>query len=149
MYFQYFVIISPWKKAWPFVWTNLNLLHLRMRCAKFGWKRPRGSGEEDKNVKSLQQRRRRLTDKFRSEKLTWAFGSYELKRGENCAEHPWECAANLPYQHERRGLVCQYFLNPPSITTFLQTDTSRYSVVPRGQWLSRGRRWRSWGTLLP
>ena len=24
MYFRYFVIISPWKRAWPFIWTNLN-----------------------------------------------------------------------------------------------------------------------------
>ena len=56
-----------------------------MLCAKFGWNWPSGSGEEDENVKSLQQRqrqwqrRRRTTDKFWSEKLTWAFGSGELK----------------------------------------------------------------------
>ena len=24
MYFRYFVIISPWKRAWPFICTNLN-----------------------------------------------------------------------------------------------------------------------------
>ena len=24
MYFHYFVIISPWKRAGPFIWTNLN-----------------------------------------------------------------------------------------------------------------------------
>ena len=44
---------------------------------------PSGSGEEDENVKSLRQRQRRqrrTTDKFWSEKLTWAFGSGELKR---------------------------------------------------------------------
>ena len=48
-----------------------------MLCAKFGWNWPSGSGEEDENVKSLQQRQqrqRRTTDKFWSEKLTWAFG---------------------------------------------------------------------------
>ena len=54
-----------------------------MLCAKFGWNWPSGSGEEDENVKSLRQRqrqqRRRTTDKFWSEKLTWAFGSGELK----------------------------------------------------------------------
>ena len=22
MYFRYFVIFSPWKRAWPFIWTN-------------------------------------------------------------------------------------------------------------------------------
>ena len=47
MYFCYFVIISPWKRAGAFIWTNLNLLHPRMLCAKFGWNWPSGSGEED------------------------------------------------------------------------------------------------------
>ena len=80
MYFHYFVIISPWKRAGPFIWINLNPLHPRMLCAKFDWNWPSGSGEEDENVKSLQrQRRRRTMDKFWSEKLTWAFGSGELK----------------------------------------------------------------------
>ena len=54
MYYHYFVIISPWKRTGPFIWTNLNPLHPRMFCAKFGWNRPSGSGEEDENVKSLQ-----------------------------------------------------------------------------------------------
>ena len=72
------------------IWTNLNPLHPRMLCTMFGWNWPSGSGEEDANVKSLWQRqrrrqrrqrkRRRTTDKFWSEKLTWAFGSGELKR---------------------------------------------------------------------
>ena len=46
MYFRYFVIISPSKRAGPFNWTNLNPLHPRMHCAKFGWNWPSGSGEE-------------------------------------------------------------------------------------------------------
>ena len=46
MYFHYFVIISPWKRAGPFIWTNLNPLHPRMLCIKFGWNWPSGSGEE-------------------------------------------------------------------------------------------------------
>ena len=66
------VVISPWKKAGPFIWTNLNPLHPRMLCAKFGWNWLSGSREEDKNVKSLwqhqqrrqQRRQRRTTDKF-------------------------------------------------------------------------------------
>ena len=29
MYFRYFVIISPWKRTGPFIWTNLNPLHPR------------------------------------------------------------------------------------------------------------------------
>ena len=55
------------------IWTNLNPLHPRMLCAKFGWNWSRGSREEDENVKSLQ------TDRW-TEKLTWAFSSGELKR---------------------------------------------------------------------
>ena len=47
MYFHYFVIISPCKRAGPFIWTNLNPLHPRMLCAKFGWNWLSGSGEED------------------------------------------------------------------------------------------------------
>ena len=47
MYFRYFVIISPWKRAGPFIWTNLNPLHPRMLFAKFGWNWLSGSGEED------------------------------------------------------------------------------------------------------
>ena len=35
--FYYFAIISPSKRAWPFIWTKLIFLHLRMFCAKFGW----------------------------------------------------------------------------------------------------------------
>ena len=45
MYFRYFLIISPWKKVEPFIWTNLNPLHPRMLCAKFGWNWSSGSGE--------------------------------------------------------------------------------------------------------
>ena len=47
MYFRYFVIISLWKRAGPFIWTNLNPLHPRMHCDKFGWNWPSGSEEED------------------------------------------------------------------------------------------------------
>ena len=31
---------------WFFIWTNLNPLHPRMLCAKFGWNWPSGSEEE-------------------------------------------------------------------------------------------------------
>ena len=47
MYFHYFIIISPWKRVGPFIWTNLNPLHPRMHCVKFVWNWPSGSGEED------------------------------------------------------------------------------------------------------
>ena len=48
MYFWYFIIISPWYKMWPFSWTNLNPLHPRILCAKFGRSWPNGSGEDFK-----------------------------------------------------------------------------------------------------
>ena len=35
MYFLYFVIIFPWKRMWPFIWTYLNSLHPRMLWIKF------------------------------------------------------------------------------------------------------------------
>ena len=47
MFFCYFVIVSHWKKAWPFICTNLNTLYPRMRCAKFGWNKPFCSWEEN------------------------------------------------------------------------------------------------------
>ena len=37
----------------PFIWTNLNLLHPRMLCAKFGWNWLSGSGEEDFLISSM------------------------------------------------------------------------------------------------
>ena len=45
MYFRYFVIISLLKKAWPFIWTNLNSLYHMMLCDKFGWYWHCGSGD--------------------------------------------------------------------------------------------------------
>ena len=82
MYFRHFVIISHWKRAGPFIWTNLNPLHPRMLCAKFGWNWPSGSGEEDENVKCLQTDRQ--TDDGRqvirkahlSFQLRWANKTY-------------------------------------------------------------------------
>ena len=53
MYFHYFIIISPWKRAGPFIWINLNPLHPRMLCAKLSWNWLRGSGEEDFWISSM------------------------------------------------------------------------------------------------
>ena len=50
MYFHYFIIISPWNKAWPFIWTKLNPLHPRMLWAKFGCNLSNGSGVEDELI---------------------------------------------------------------------------------------------------
>jgi hypothetical protein len=41
-----FVIISPLKRTWPFIWTNLNPLHSRIICVKCDVSFA-GSGEED------------------------------------------------------------------------------------------------------
>ena len=61
IYFLYLVIISPWKRTWPFIWPKFNSLQPGMICAKFGWNRNIGSGKEDENVKSSW---RRTTDKL-------------------------------------------------------------------------------------
>ena len=53
VYFRYFLIISPWKRTWSFIWTNLNLFQLKMHCAKFGWNRLSGSGKEDFLISSV------------------------------------------------------------------------------------------------
>ena len=48
---------------------NLNPLHLRMLCAKFGWKMGKVNSQTD----------RQTADNRRSEKHTWAFSSGEIK----------------------------------------------------------------------
>ena len=48
-FFQYFIIISPWKGVGPFIWINLNSFQPRMISAKFDWKNSSGSGEDDLN----------------------------------------------------------------------------------------------------
>ena len=47
-------IINFMRIYWFFIWTNLNLLHPRMSCAKFGWNWLNGSGEEDFITEALQ-----------------------------------------------------------------------------------------------
>ena len=99
----------PLEKSGPFFWTNLNPLHPRMLCAKFGWNWLSSSGEEDFEKLSIyfyyfriisplgrawkmkmwkvyrqtdgrtDRRTDRQTDDRWSEKLTWAFSSGELK----------------------------------------------------------------------
>ena len=41
MYFCHLVIISPWNRAWPFIWKNLNPLHPRdwLKLAQWFWRR--------------------------------------------------------------------------------------------------------------
>ena len=45
--FRLFRNYLPLEKGEPFIWINLNPLHPKVLCAKFGWKWPSGSGEED------------------------------------------------------------------------------------------------------
>ena len=62
VYFCCFVIISPWRMTWLFIWTNWNLLHPKVLCANFWspWQQwPSGSEEEIKQVKSLHTYRRK------------------------------------------------------------------------------------------
>ena len=46
-------IINFMRIYWSFIWTNLNPLHPRMLCAKFGWNWPSGSEEEDFLISSM------------------------------------------------------------------------------------------------
>jgi hypothetical protein len=50
-HFYFFVIISPLKRTWPFIWTNLNSLYLRIICKKFDWLWPSGSRDSEKIFK--------------------------------------------------------------------------------------------------
>ena len=40
-YFPSYVIISPCKRTWSFIWTNMKPLHPKMLCTKLGWNWPR------------------------------------------------------------------------------------------------------------
>ena len=80
--FLLFVIISPQKKFGPFIWRNLNPLHPRMLCAKFGWNWPSGSWEEVEKWKVYRQtdgQRDGQTDRRRMTGA-WALSSGELKK---------------------------------------------------------------------
>jgi hypothetical protein len=62
VHFYSFAIISPWRRAIPFIWTKLKPLSPRMICAKSGWNWPSGSGEEVENVKVYRRTDRRTDD---------------------------------------------------------------------------------------
>ena len=47
MYFFHFIIISPCKIEYPFIWRNLNSFPPRIICIQFGWNSPSGFGEEN------------------------------------------------------------------------------------------------------
>ena len=66
MYFLLFLNYLPLERVGSFNWTNLNPLHPRMLCAKFGWDWP--SGSEEKKWKygkfTTTPTTRTTTDKF-------------------------------------------------------------------------------------
>ena len=81
MYFCYFIIISPWKRLWPFICTNWNsplskddLCQVWLKLARWFCRR------RWKCEKFLMTTTTDNEDKLWSEKLTWAFGSGEVKR---------------------------------------------------------------------
>ena len=45
MYLRYFIVISLWKRVWPFIWTKFKPHYLRMLCVKLGWIGQNGSWE--------------------------------------------------------------------------------------------------------
>ena len=74
--FHYFIIISPWKRGWPFILINLNPHQPSLLSVNFGWNWPSGSWEEDENVNSLQTDGRRTTG---DQKSSLELSSSELK----------------------------------------------------------------------
>ena len=51
--FSLFVIISPWKRAGPFICIKLTHLHPKMHCAKFGWHWFSGSWGENFKISPM------------------------------------------------------------------------------------------------
>jgi hypothetical protein len=83
--FYSFALISPWGRGLSFICTILNALCLRMMCqvwlklAKRFWRRSWKCKSLTDRHQTDGQTARRTTEKRRSEKLTWAFSSGELK----------------------------------------------------------------------
>ena len=82
IYFCYFIIISPWKRAGPFIWAILNPFHLRMICAKFGCNWAQWFWRRRWKCEKFTDRRSDgwTTDNRLSEKFHWACSSGELKK---------------------------------------------------------------------
>ena len=74
-YLRNFVIISPRKRLWPFIWKKLESYLPKMFCAMFGWYWSSGFREKVKNGKSLHTDDGRQTVR----KLVWVFNSGDLK----------------------------------------------------------------------
>ena len=136
MYLRYFIIISPWKRAGPFIWTNMNPLRPRMLCAKFGWNWP--SGFEDENVKSLQRDGQTdgQTDDGR-QVIRKAHLSFQLRWAKNCIPFTQVC---FPRKDNRKMVKkwCLIKWNPhPSLKkrrwwhTFLLNCTVNFNQITK------------------
>ena len=98
MYFYYVAIISSYNRTWPFIWTNWNHPLPRMLCAKFGWNWPRGSGEEDNDVKSYNNNNGQNYDQKSSLELKWVKYQvifYNVVSTYLSWLHIWNLASNL------------------------------------------------------
>ena len=90
-YFRNFAIISSWKKEGPFIWINLNSLHPKMICAKFGWNWSIGSGEEDFENSSIYFRYFVIISLWkRAEPFIW-INLNPLHSRMHCAKYGWNC----------------------------------------------------------
>ena len=124
MYFRYFVIISPWKRAGPLIWKNLNPLHLRMLCAKFGWNWPSSSGEEDENVKKFTDGQTgRQTDRQTDDGRQKAHLSFQLRWAKNYFKNFVSCILFddfiLHYKYVLIIILHIYFFNQLNKNEFL------------------------------
>ena len=82
IYFRYFAIISPWKRAGSFFFlTNLNPFHPRVLSVKFEWNWLSGFGE-DENVKFTDGRTDRQTDDGQ-QVIRKTHLSFQLRWGKN------------------------------------------------------------------
>ena len=70
-------LLSPIREGCTLHVNKFHSGHPQTLCDKFGWNWPWGSGEVE-NLKSFQWRQK-TTDRFWSEKLTWALDSVKLK----------------------------------------------------------------------
>ena len=116
MYFQFFLDYLPLEKGGAFHLNKIESPLAKDAYAAFGWNLPNGSGDENEKVKSLRKRqrwrqqRRRTTDTFWSEKLTWAFGTDELKRWNSSKYNQAQICYNLRRRTTKAIKMYQIFV---------------------------------------
>ena len=115
---QHFSIISPCKRAWSFIWRDLNPLYPRMLCANFGWNWLSGSGEEKYEMFTVTTTPT-TTDKFLSDKLTWALVSGELIKNTEYVIDQYLLQENLlHWSMQKLYLITHLSLTFKSVTWF-------------------------------